>query len=224
MSRQEFWDAFCREHRVIEHGVPLFETDDYLRVQTAAHGHDQRLLLKRSQQMESLLIGEAEKVRRDFKERTGKYDGLIYMMFWRRDDRVLPLYIGKAEKFGRSGNLSANIQTSKSFFCRWGDRDAYHIGNLSAATCPGHARDPEANYVKWARTLFVSTPSAAPLLKEQTYFWTTAWSPESIGIWKEFGATNLTFLEYLLIGVGSSIFPDLILNTEGTNRRPQMSS
>ena len=42
-----------------------------------------------------------------------------------------------------------------------------------------------------------------------------AWKANDISIWEEFGHTNLTFLEYLLIGIGSSLFPNDLLNKEG---------
>ena len=38
------------------------------------------------------------------------------------------------------------------------------------------------------------------------------------GLWTDYGARSLTFLEYLLIGVASDLFPDALLNTEGVNR------
>jgi hypothetical protein len=38
------------------------------------------------------------------------------------------------------------------------------------------------------------------------------------GLWKSYGATSLTFLEYQLIGVASDLFADTLLNTEGVNR------
>ena len=40
----------------------------------------------------------------------------------------------------------------------------------------------------------------------------------SYGLWQEFGATSLAFLEYLLIGVANAAFSGELLNTEGTNR------
>ena len=38
------------------------------------------------------------------------------------------------------------------------------------------------------------------------------------GIWRDFGPTRLTFLEYLLIGVASATFVKDLLNEEGVNR------
>jgi hypothetical protein len=67
--------------------------------------------------------------------------------------------------------------------------------------------------------LFAAFPSETPQLRRETYFWIKAWKHGSTGIWKEYGETSLTFLEYLLIGVASDLFPDLLLNEEGVNRR-----
>lgn len=41
-------------------------------------------------QMESLLINEVQKVIIDFEEMTEKYDGVIYMMFWKNANSVIP--------------------------------------------------------------------------------------------------------------------------------------
>ena len=40
----------------------------------------------------------------------------------------------------------------------------------------------------------------------------------AVGIWEDFGPTRLTFLEYLLIGVASAVFPETLLNREGQSR------
>jgi len=64
----------------------------------------------------------------------------------------------------------------------------------------------------------VDYPSTGPKLKESIYFWMRAWRRDEVGIWEDFGQTRLTFLEYLLIGVASSVFPDDLLNIEGQNR------
>jgi hypothetical protein len=75
--------------------------------------------------------------------------------------KVAPLYIGKAETFGKgNGNISANIkgiEQDTSKFARWGDNYAYHIGDLSAVVLPGH--DPKhiaRKYQMWAAALFKS--------------------------------------------------------------------
>ena len=144
-------------------------------------------------------------------------------MFYKDSDRVTPLYIGKTESIGKGNrNLSANIkklQSDKSKFARWGDNYAYHIGDLSAVVLPDHDKLKHTKkYSDWANRLFVSVPDQQPRLKKDVHFWAKAWNGSDVGIWKEYGATKLTFLEYLLIGVASSAFPDVLLNVEGQNR------
>jgi hypothetical protein len=217
------WDDFCHRQAVIADAVPLFNSERGV-VQLREYGRDRRNLLERSASMERLVIGEAEKVITDHTRAENRYEGLIYMMFWVARDHVVPLYIGKTEKYGRKGgNLSANIGKIRSNggkFCRWGYDYRYHIGNLSAVVCPGHpAPRINTNYTRWAERLFQSWPSEAPCLKHETFFWARAWRAGSIGIWSEWGATSLTFLEYLLIGVASDLFPEYLLNSEGVNRR-----
>jgi hypothetical protein len=137
--------------------------------------------------------------------------------------RVVPLYIGKAGRHGRSGAaVSANIAAIRSntgYFARWGYNYAYHMGDLSAAVLPGHsAMRVVPKYMRWARCLFQNAPVAAPRLAFEVRFWCTAWGPQSANIWQEFGACPLALSEYLLIGVAGLLFPTHLLNDEGVNR------
>ncbi len=158
------WDAFCREHHVLESSVPLFATDG-VAVAVRPLGIRGRSVLARSPEMEALVIAETNKVLADYASGAGEYEGLIYMMLWPEGGRALPLYVGKSEKYGRGGgNLSANIasiERNRHKFCRWGDGYAYHIGDLSAVACPGHPPEVvNAKYRRWADRLFESWPTA----------------------------------------------------------------
>ena len=132
------------------------------------------------------------------------------------------MYIGKTETIGKNNNLSANIKslkTDKNKFARWGNQHQYHIGDLSAATLPNYPDEKiMRKYKNWANALFEETPSTTPKLKNQIYFWAKAWRPDDVSIWSEFSPTRLTFLEYQLIGVASTLFPNDLLNEEGQNR------
>ena len=53
-NKFKIWDDFCRQHHVVEEGVPLFEsTGDFLC--SFPYGNDQRSVLKRSVEMEKLV-------------------------------------------------------------------------------------------------------------------------------------------------------------------------
>ena len=217
------WNEFCNQYFQDKFAIPLFSTDRNL-VNTKLYGRNNRILLKRSDQMEALVIEEVNKVLTDFQQKTNRYEGLIYMMYWLDGQQVIPLYIGKSEKYGKKGNnLSSNIKNishNKSFFCRWGDNYAYHIGDLSAVVCLNHPQSKmNRKYEKWADRLFESYPTLHPTLRQATYFWIHAWENGSVGIWIEFGSTALTALEYHLISVASTVFPSSLLNQEGVNRK-----
>jgi hypothetical protein len=127
------------------------------------------------------------------------------------DRSLVPLYIGKAETFGRGdGNLSANLRnlrTSKDKFARWGDNYPYHIGDLSAVVLTGHPDEKQNPKI-----------TEQPQLAFDVYFWAKAWKSTDVGIWPELSPTRLAFLEYLLIGVASTAFGGSLLNYEGRNR------
>jgi hypothetical protein len=217
---KEKWMSFIQRYEVISKSCELFDTKGY-KCKIRSHGKDNKLLLCRSSEMEESLIKEARLVEQGFD--SNQYQGLIYMMFKEHQREVVPLYIGKTEKYGKTANrISANIKnlrTNKGKFARWGDGYQYHIGDLSAVTLEGHHPDKRTiKYRDWAKTLFVDFPSNIPTLKEPVKFWCVAWRNDYIGVWEEFGPANLTFLEYQLIGLTSSLYPKSLLNREGQNR------
>lgn len=220
MKKIQIWNDFINSHKIIETGVPLFFSEN-LSVSTLSYGTKGKIVLKRSIEMEKLIIQEINKITEDFNNKTEEYDGLIYMMYKIENDILIPLYIGKSEKYGKlNKNLSVNI-TDKDKFCRWGYNYAYHMGDLSAVACIGHEQSKINNkYKKWASYLFEDNifPNNNLKLKFPVFFWIKAWSPNYIGIWKDYDKTKLTFLEYLMIGITSELFPNDLLNTEGVNR------
>lgn len=224
-DHRQIWDAFCELHNVNESSVLLFEASSDGVVAARKIGLTrERRVLKRSVKMESAIREECAKLISDWQQGTFLFDGLIYMIGLRNSGGFRPLYIGKTETLGKNnGNISANIKdvdhdTSK--FACWGDNYAYHIGDLSAVVLPGHeTKYQHQKYQKWAEVLFNGFPSDAPTLKQPVYFWAKAWPHNALGPWQEFGATRLTFLEYLLIGLASSAFGNELLNREGHNRQ-----
>lgn len=222
-QRKTLWNDFCHRQQIIDKSTHLFDTDDESFVRVRQVGKtSSRNILSRSESMEAQVISQTNILMEDIAHGNDQFDGLIYMMFIRQFNTVIPLYIGKTESKGRSNPVSANIKDVdrvKDKFARWGDNYQYHIGDLSAAALPGHnARYATLKYQYWAERLFVSSPTDRPQLKQDIWFWCKAWNKNDAGIWPEFGATRLTFLEYLLIGVASSLFPEHLLNREGHNR------
>lgn len=220
LAKQALWDAFCAAHGITETGVPLFATGHDGTVEAFAYGRDRRPMLRRSAEMEALLVGTVDRVLGSV---PGEAEGVLYLMH-RLDaaGRVVPLYVGKAGRYGRNGGVSANlaaIRTDAGKFARWGYNYAYHLGDLSAAALPGHAPCKiTPKYQRWAARLFSDPPDVAPRLRAPVRFWCTAWGPGSRNIWAEFGSCPLAFAEYLLIGVAGLLFPGELLNDEGVNR------
>jgi len=183
-----------------------------------------RKVLQRSLAMETLMRREVGKVVEDHRTKTAIYDGIIYMMHTKGDDGgVVPFCIGKSETLGKtSGLLSVNLErvaTDTSKFARWRDNYAYHIGDLSAIVLSGHDEKVQTNkYRSWATALFEGVNKDRPRLRKPVFFWVRAWKKEDVGIWTEFGPSRLSFLEYMLIGVASSLFPQEFLNRKGHNR------
>ena len=213
----DLWDEFF-QNRILTPHIELFECEN-LEVKSFLRGRKNRRYLKRNPKMEALVRDVCSIIIQEHEKKQTNVDGMIYCMYSLVDSKVIPLYIGKAERIGRNGNLSANISDamskSGSLFARWGYGYAYHLGDLSAAVF-GHERKPVPKYEKWANELFSDKESLQ--LKSQVYFWCEAWKQNLTGPWNEYGPTSLSFLEYQLIGIGSKMNPN-ILNAEGTNFR-----
>jgi hypothetical protein len=91
--------------------VPLFDADAAGRVASARFGRDGRLLLRRSAATEDLLAGEVERVLAAPATGDAALEGVLYPMHGREPSGcALPLYIGRAGRYGRgSDNVSANL-------------------------------------------------------------------------------------------------------------------
>lgn len=219
--KYDLWQDFLTANRVVDESVSLFATDSQ-RVVTIPYGRDRRLVLKRSDEMEQLLRRFGRELVAEYHRGQINHDGILYLMFQLEDRVVKPLYFGKAEIYGKGqASLSVNISdlvNGDGKFGRWGYNYAYHVGDLSAVTLPGHPPTASTRkYNSWRRSLFNETPDG-PHLKGDIRFWACLWEPERQSIWTEYGSTRLAFEEYLLIGIASDLFPDRLLNREGRNK------
>lgn len=220
-SKIAHWQDFLSANRVMHDSVPLFAIEDGY-VKTMPYGRDGRLVLSRSDEMDAKMRKLGRALVTAHESGQVEHSGILYMMFMHEEDAIIPLYIGKAEIYGKGDkNLSANISdlvSGNGKFGRWGYNYAYHIGDLSAVTLPGHAEAKRTiKYESWKNSLFdVGDGKVKP--KNEIRFWACLWGPDRQSVWKEYGATRLAFEEYLLIGVASDVFPDRLLNREGRNR------
>jgi len=213
-SKADIWKEWTDQYIDTGDPVSLFATDDDLRVEYKHYGKDDRRILKRSEKIEDLVRKEGRKVINDWSTSDDTYDGLIYLMYWLDEGDVIPLYVGKAGKYGRDGEgLSANLRglrgSSTGKFARWGDGHYYHIGNLSTIIFD-HDKNQKQKYEKWADQLFEERRQ----LRQQTYFWAKAWREEDVGLYHDF-EVPLEQLEYQIIGLVSDLYPEQLLNDEG---------
>lgn len=221
LTKREVWERWIAEYIGGDH-IPLFETDNDGVVSIKKHGRDNRPILKRSREMESLLRSEGYKVVDDWRGSDDTYEGVIYLMYTVEGDEIIPRYIGRAGKYGRDDErLSANlksIRTNNTKLARWGDGYAYHMGELSAAVLEHHEDDsvnrdkgPAGKYQQWADSLFVD---GTRRLKQPVYFWARAWRDDDTGPFYGF-ETSIDALEYNLINLASDLYPDALFNSEG---------
>lgn len=144
-------------------------------------------------------------------------------MAWGTRERMTPLHVGTAGRFGRdgeslSGNL-ANIERDSSKFARWGYGSDYHVGDLSHALFGWEAyREPSPASEGWAERLFES--SDPPVLRDAVSVLLVPWYESSLGIHGEH--FPLAELKEQLIAQALREFPDTLLNA--ASRKPRAAS
>lgn len=147
--------------------------------------------------------------------RSDTWCGLVYVMHWVRGGRILPLYIGKAERRGVSRELSFNldrIRKNDHAFGRWGYGLAYHLGDLSHAMFREEAyKKPGAKYGRWAEALFSELDP--PRLREIVYLSVIGWHRGRLG--PSGLECSVPSLEKELIALASAEHPLILLNRDG---------
>lgn len=141
--------------------------------------------------------------------------GIIYVMHWQHGAESLPLYIGKAERKGRTNPLSFNLQNIRSnhqAFGRWGYGLAYHIGDLSHAMFEWEAyTSPARKYRRWAERLF--SQFRPPTLRERVHVGVIGWQDGMLGPSGLPG--SVPAVEKELIALAASPYKTILLNTDG---------
>jgi hypothetical protein len=127
--------------------------------------------------------------------------GIIYCMYWIRAEQIVPLYFGKAEKYGNNGGVSDNL-TKPSFFGRWGYPKYYHMGDLGIGLRGGRKNR------KWVERLFDSSTDLR--LRSETFFGAMVWTHNNQCPCGE--RTNVAALEECLIRHARRFWPDDNLN------------
>lgn len=155
--------------------VPLFDTDGQ-NVRTHLVGASQRRMVRRHSEMEATVV---ELVESGLAQ--AGFQGLLYIMGWGATvQRFMPLYVGKAARAGKKHALSqnmVNLRGDKRKFARWGDGNAYHIGDLSQVLFGWPAyKEPDEKYRRWAQMLFLDASKAeVPKLREEVYLALVPW-------------------------------------------------
>ena len=206
MSHLRTWISSLTDARY----VPLFDVDDRLTVRTEDRSRGRRLL-RRSRDMEQAVVRVVSEGLSD-----PSWRGVLYIMAWGDRDTLRPLYIGKAGRFGKTpGKLSANlvnVASDKGKFARWGDGNAYHIGDLSQALFGGAAGKPTAQkYERWADRLFADRESAR--LREATFLLIVPWREGQRG--PSGDPATLEEAESQAIDQAIEEFEDIVLNVHG---------
>ena len=211
--------------------IPLFATSgDGLDVTIGSIQNKRSALrrLLRSPEMETFYQGVMNSLIDPANEpgMPGARDGILYMLYTYAiaDGTFIPLYIGKAERNGKSRKISMNL-TSNDAYGRWGYLYSRHMGDLSNAYFRLSGQEisdaPRAivdshQKESWVPILFGNPPSNPPRLQFPVYFHAFTWGPEEDSLLcigapgSEQRKVNLSTdqLERLLVGAGSNFYAE----------------
>lgn len=193
--------------------IELFETNENLVVETKTSSDT--TILRRSEGIDRRIRQEGKKCVDEDGVKKGA-SGLIYVLYQLTSDAeepspedIIPRYIGKAEAYGKKNELSANFEeiakdySSTRSFARWGDGNAWHIGELSRTV---YGKDSKK--LSWASELF---EQGTTRLTNQTYLWIKAWDPKTNPGPYGYPA-YLAEIEPLLVGLAYEAYPEQLLN------------
>ena len=206
------WDEICSEMNFSKEAVPLFETTPEQGVKTMLYGKKHpRKVLQRSAAMEAQLNHIKGSIEQDYQSQANQIEGLLYLMFWQCDSKIVPLYIGKAEKVGKTADKLSDTITQASEFMRWGYDHDSHLGDLSAWVCAHAEKHKRPNYLRWAQCLFLDFPAEQPQLRYPTWFWAEIYPAPglkgSLGTLKE--------AERSWIAAAAAFSPETLVNVQG---------
>lgn len=212
----ETWRAFRQDYFPDKQGldVPVFNTKPDGTPQICQKGG--RSVLVHTKEMDDLFAEEIKTLKNRLDDPECR--GLIYIMYCLEDTGAFdPVYVGIAEKLGKSGKLSGPLMRPQGPYSRFGYDKAGHIGGISHALFDPNSK----NYSRWPERLFeLPVKEQKPVLKRQLYVWTKAWNstdPVTIGS-NCFPSCSLGFLEALLIFVLDTLYPERLLNSKGMDR------
>lgn len=142
--------------------------------------------------------------------------GVLYIMGWGTGPDFRPLYVGMARRWGRTpGRVSANLaglDRNRSKFARWGDGNAYHIGDLSQALFGWEAyKSAGQKYDRWAEVLFEDRQ--IPRLRSATSLAIIPWYASSCS--PDGSSDSLEVAEAKVIDLAIREFEDVVLNVAG---------
>lgn len=214
MSQLRSWIA-RQPHR----HVPLFDADGLV-AKTWVKAKSDKRLLRRHPDMEAAVIDLVEPGLC-----SDDWHGLLYVMGWgRAPAQLVPLYVGKAAKAGKTRKISANLERIRANthkFARWGNGSAYHIGDLSQALFRWEAyKGPDRKYERWAEMLFSEVDP--PTLRERAYLVLIPWTSGSRA--PSGRSCTIEEAEEELIDLAIREFEDVVLNVAGETWFKPMAS
>lgn len=171
-------------------------------------------ILQRSPEVTRLLSTEANR----FKQNSSKYDGLIYIVYTLSQSRIEPVYIGKATSLCDPNSMA--LSTASVVPERWSYKNGHLKGLSESLHRDSNSLDTTRKYDRWVETLFTGDRSS---LKQSVYLWTQCWGSENTGPYSPYTGVipTLAELEYRLIGLTYSLFPERLLNNEGVPENPE---
>lgn len=209
-SKEKIWRNWISQQ--ISTHIPLFAEETHLKPKRESANGSR--ILRRSNKATKLLVSEAKVVQ----DNPRLYDGLIYIVYTTSNSTIEPVYIGKS-----SSLCTANIDSKEEYSAipeRWSYNDG-HLKKLSEyLNHNSNLSNFEQKYEKWGNTIFSSDRRT---LEQDVYLWTKAWDSQTAGPYTPYIDVfpTLEELEYQLIGLAYTLYPEYLVNRVGVPKNPE---
>jgi hypothetical protein len=209
-SKERIWKDWIGQQ--ISTHIPLFAKETHLKPKCESVNGSR--ILRRSNKATKLLASEARIVQ----DNPRLYDGLIYLVYTTSNSTIEPVYIGKSTSL-----CTTDIDSMGEYSAipeRW-SHNGGHLKKLSKylnhKSC---ASNIEQKYEKWGNAIF-STDRRT--LKQDVYIWIKAWDSQTSGPYTPYIDVYPTLeeLEYQLIGLAYTLYPEYLVNREGVPKNPK---
>ncbi len=150
-------------------------------------------------------------------------EGLIYFLYQKNNQRIIPLYIGIANKSGKSNKISSLFSKKEKSRPRWDytKNGNFHLSDINTLLLNNGYSEVERQKAKgkttWLKSIFANSivpikNGELPKLNHEIFLSVDEWNFESVSSIPNLGHTSLYCEEAILIDCFTEFYANSLLN------------